>query len=423
MKSYFILSVFVFIACVSLSQDMDYTYDIIKELSSEKYFGRGYVNKGDSLASVFLANEFDDIGLDKYYDSFFQRYSTSINRYVEKPVFIFGDKELSLSNEFIAIPNSSEADGWYKLEWISANTLTNSRELKHFLKQNHSDSFICIDSTALNNDELYKFANVIFSENYIKSKGIIEGSAGLKFTARTKIEEYVHLQVKPDFINKDADSVYVKIQNDFVENYNTQNIIGYKKGITDSIIMFTAHYDHLGMVGDIMYPGANDNASGVSMVLNIAKYFAKEKKCNYTIVFALFSGEEAGLLGSKYMANNAPFDLSKVKALINFDMVGTGDDGIYMLNAKEYPKLENIFYEMNQNNKYFDVMNCTGATYSSDHASFYEKGVDAVFVYAAGDNQNYHLPQDTFSDLTFTEYKDIYQFSIDLVKKFKTNSN
>ena len=402
-----------------MSQDMDYTYKVIKELSSEKYFGRGYVNNGDSLASVFIANECELIGLSKYNNSFFQEYETSINSYLKIPELVFGDNVLTYAADFIAIPNSANADGWYKVKWVTANTLTNSWALKHFLNEKHSDEFICIDSTGLNNQELYKFANVVFSKNYIEAKGIIEGASSLKYTARTELKDHVHIQIKPNQIDINADSVYVKIENNFIESYKTRNVIGYKKGISDSIIMFTAHYDHLGMVGNVMYPGANDNASGVSMVLNLAKYFAKKKENYYTMVFALFSGEEAGLLGSKYMASNPPFDLSKIKILMNFDMIGTGDDGIYMLNAKEYPHIDSLFNKMNLKKKYFDVMHSSKATFSSDHASFFEKGVNAVFVYAAGNNQNYHQPEDKFTDLTFAEYKDIYKFCIDLSKKIK----
>jgi hypothetical protein len=419
MNKFLVLGFILIISVFSFAQDMDYTRQIIKELSSEKYFGRGYVNKGDSIASEFLAKEIQNIGLNSFTDSYFQEYITDINRFIEKPEFIFGDNELEIADDYIVIPNSKEVNGWFKIEWITANTLTNSWALKHMLSEEHPKSFICIDSTGLNNDELYKFANIIFSKNYIGAAGVIEASSHLKYTARTKIEDYVHIQIKPEFINPSVDSIYVKVENDFVRNYKTRNIIGYCEGKSDSIIMFTAHYDHLGMIGDIMYPGANDNASGVSMVLNLAKYFASIRKNYYTIIFALFSGEEAGLLGSEFMANNPPFDLSKVKVLMNFDMVGTGDDGIYMLNAKEYPELDTLFVQMNEKEKYFDVMNSSGATYSSDHASFYDKGVNAVFVYAAGNNDNYHQPQDKFEDLTFAEYENIYQFCIDLVNELK----
>lgn len=417
MKKLYIVFILIIASIFSYAQDMDYTYKIIKELSSEKYFGRGYVNKGDSLASVFLAEEFTKFKLDMYGEDYFQTYTTSINRYLEKPQMIFGDNELTLAEDFIAIPYSAEVEGWYQIEWITANTLTNSWALKHVLSIEHPNSFICIDSTGLNNEELYKFANIIFSKNYIGAAGIIEASSRLKYTAKTEIKETVLLQIKPEKIDPTADSVYVRIKNDFIEEYETRNIIGYKKGKSDSIVMITAHYDHLGMIDDVMFPGANDNASGVSMVLNLAEYYSNKRKTDYTMVFVLFSGEEAGLLGSEYMANNPPFELSKVKTMINFDMVGTGDEGVYMLNAKEYPELDTIMMDMNKDQKYFDVMHSSEATYSSDHASFYEKGVDAIFVYAAGNNGHYHQPQDKFEDLTFAEYKDIYQFVIDFVKK------
>ncbi|PLX06477.1 MAG: hypothetical protein C0596_18615 [Marinilabiliales bacterium] len=409
--------VIAIIAITVFGQDMKYTHKIIKELASEKYYGRGYVNRGDSLAAEFLSGQLSEIGLDNYNGTYFQRYTTNINRYLIKPQFGFNDSTLVIAEDFIAIPNSANVNGKYEIEWITERTLTNPWALKHFLKEDHPESFICIDSTGLNNEELYNFANIIFSKNYINAAGVIEASSHLKYTARTELKEYVHIQVKPEKINTKADSIFVNIKNDFIEDYETQNIIGYIEGKSDSIIMFTAHYDNLGMIDDIMYPGANDNASGVSMVLNLAKYYASKRKNDYTMVFVLFSGEEAGLLGSEYMAENPPFELSKVKILLNFDMVGTGDDGIYMLNAKEYPQVETLFNKMNEKQKYFDVMHCSGASFSSDHAPFYEKGVDAVFVYAAGDNSNYHQPLDKFEDLTFSAYKDIYKFCIDVVKE------
>ncbi len=418
MKSTFAFFALFFFSLSCIAQDMDYTNKIIKEICSTKYFGRGYVNNGDSIAASFLVGEFSNIGLKMYGDTYFQKYTTDINRFAEKPVFRFGDVELQVAKDFIVIPSSPDADGMFKIEWITSTTLTNQWVLRHFLSADHSDSFICIDSTALNNPELYAFANTIFAKNYIKAKGVIEGSGHLKFTARTKINDYISIQVKSDKIMPGVDSVYLKIKNDFVKDYSTQNIVGYLPGKSDSIVLITAHYDHLGMIGDIMFPGADDNASGVSMVLNLAKFYKKEKKLEYTMVFALFSGEEAGLLGSKYMAENPQFDLSKVKVMLNFDMVGNGEDGVYMFNAKEYPDVDTLMKKMNVNNEYFEKMTTTGATWSSDHASFFDKGIKAVFVYADSENSSYHQPEDVPADISLAAYKDIYRFVIDFVNKF-----
>ncbi len=418
MKNSLLIIAFLISGFSVLAQDMEYTRKIINEICSAKYYGRGYVNKGDSIAASFLGKEFSAIGLEMYGNTYFQPYTTDINRFAETPVFSFGGTDLVAAKDFIVIPSSPEADGKYKIEWITKETLTNQWVLRHFLSADHSGSIICIDSTGLNNPELYAFANTIFAKNYINAKGVIEGSEHLKYTARTKINDYISIQVKPGKILPETDSVYLKIKNDFVKDYKTQNIVGYLPGKSDSVVLIAAHYDHLGMMGDIMFPGANDNASGVSMVLNLAKHYKKEKKLKYTMVFALFSGEEAGLLGSKYMAGNPPFDLTKVKVMFNFDMVGTGDEGVYMFNAKEYPAVDTLMKEMNKDKEYFEVMTTTGATWSSDHASFFDKGVNAVFVYTDGDNSNYHQPEDIPADLNFAGYKDIYRFVIDFVQKF-----
>jgi hypothetical protein len=418
MKRFFLTLNILALVAGLFAQDMKYARNVIDEICSPKYYGRGYVNYGDSITAVYLSGEFKTIGLKTFGNSFYQEYTTDINRFAEKPVFGFDDNMLIPAKDFIVIPSSPEVDGKFKIEWITKTTLTNQWVLRHFLSEDHSGSFICIDSTALNNPELYAFANTIFAKNYINAAGVIEGSGRLKFTARTSIKNYVSIQVKPDKIVKDADSVYIKIENDFVENYKTRNIVGYLQGKSDSIILIGAHYDHLGMMGDIMYPGANDNASGVAMVLNLAQYYAAQKKLDYTIVFALFSGEEAGLLGSEYMAENPPFDLSKVKVMFNFDMVGTGEEGVYMFNAKEYPAVDTLMKQMNDDKKYFEVMNTTGATYSSDHASFFAKGINAVFVYTDGNNSNYHQPEDVPQDLNFAAYESVYKFVIDFVKRY-----
>jgi Zn-dependent M28 family amino/carboxypeptidase len=107
------------------------------------------------------------------------------------------------------------------------------------------------------------------------------------------------------------------------------NVVGAIRGIEspDTVVIFCAHYDHIGIENkliisekDSIYNGANDNASGVSLLIELAKYYATLKINRYTLVFIAFSGEELGLLGSEYAASH--MDQSFVHAVINFDMVG-----------------------------------------------------------------------------------------------------
>src|SRR5690606_19114705 len=102
---------------------------------------------------------------------------------------------------------------------------------------------------------------------------------------------------------------------------------------SDSMVVFTAHYDHLGGMGRrTFFPGANDNASGVSMVLNLARYY-KAHPPRHKTVFIFFAGEEAGLLGSAHLVKSGLLDLKKIRFLINLDLLGTGDDGIMVVNG------------------------------------------------------------------------------------------
>lgn len=401
---------FVTISNICLSQNLNYAKKIVDTLASEHFYGRGYVNRADSIAADFLKKEFKNIGLQKFEESYFQYYNININTINENPVLLFGEQDLLPAKDFVIIPNSPDIDEWVKICWIDKITLTNYWRFNHFFNSDKSDCFICLDSTVMNNPELFKFANLVFGKNIVEAKGIIESTDRLKYTARTYLSDYIHIQIKPEKINFGADSVYIKISNKFYNDYQTQNIIGYLEGQSDSIIMITAHYDHLGMMGNIMFPGANDNASGVALVLDLANHYAnKSELLNHNLVFVLFSGEEAGLLGSKYFADNPYFDLSLVKALINFDMVGTGEDGLAVFNAKEYPQYDILLAKINQEINLFENFRTSYAVYSSDHAPFHDKGVQAMFFYLAGNNENYHQPEDTFEDVSFYGYKDLFR--------------
>ncbi len=104
------------------------------------------------------------------------------------------------------------------------------------------------------------------------------------------------------------------------------NVIGVLKGKTkpNEIVIFSAHYDHLGLVSDgtdKVYNGANDDASGVTAVITLAKYFAAQNQNNRTIIFVAFTGEEIGGFGSKFFSDN--IDANKVVAMFNIEMIGT----------------------------------------------------------------------------------------------------
>ncbi|NOU59119.1 M28 family metallopeptidase [Marinifilum caeruleilacunae] len=398
------------VSFTSVAQDMDYTKKLVEKLSSKEFHGRGYVNKGDSIAAAYLSNEMKSIKLKGMTENYYQPYSISVNTFAKNTSLSLDGKELQPASEYVVNPNAKPGKGEAKLTWITKDILTNSYALGTFMKKDHSNSFLAIDSTGLNNPELYNFAQAMMKKNVFDAKGMVLINGKLKYSAKNKLVDFTTLLVKTDVISPEVKTIQYDIESKFIEDYKTQNLVGYIPGQTDTCIMFTAHYDHLGYYGDSMYPGANDNASGVAMVMNLAKYFkAKKKKPHYTLVFALFSAEEAGLLGSRHYVANPIFPLEQTKMVLNFDMVATGEKGIFVINGNMVPKEMDKFHAINKEKDYVFKMFGTGESSSSDHAPFHDKGVKAVFFYTHSDNADYHETTDTADKLSYKQFEGIFK--------------
>lgn len=190
-----------------------------------------------------------------------------------------------------------------------------------------------------------------------------------------------------------------------VSYVQSANVVGFLDNGSDKTIVIGAHYDHLGKgdqgssleansVGNI-HNGADDNASGTAGLIEIAKFYAKNKiKEKHNFLFVGFSGEELGLIGSKYYADNATIDLKSVNCMINMDMIGRyredkgltiGGWGTSSFWGKNIPQLA-----INQSVKY----NVDSAGIGpSDHTSFYLKNLPVLFFFT-GAHQEYHKPSD-----------------------------
>lgn len=400
----------VFISFNLYSQDMDYVKGIVKELSSLKYKGRGYVGKGDSIAAQRLALEFKKLKLSKVGSSYFQTYSISVNTFPFEPLLKFGNKKLEPTVDYVINAASPSVRGKYNLVHINNKVITDKKSLSAVLKKDLENSFIVFDTTGVKNKRLSTFVSNLVDLNPFKAKGVIKLSDKLIFSAKTYVSKYPIFIVKRDCYNKGIEDVGVDIQNKFVEEHITNNLISYIPGKQDSTIYFTAHYDHLGYLGSHRYPGALDNATGVAMVLELAKYFRKNvKRPKYNIAFVLFSGEEAGLKGSSYYVENPLFPLDKTMMVFNFDMVGTGNNGVGLFGMKEWPKENKLIQDLNTKKSYISSLKSTKAFRSSDQYPFYNKGVKAVHVYTHGEEQFYHTPKDKPDTVKYHEFSDLFK--------------
>ena len=240
----------------------------------------------------------------------------------------------------------------------------------------------------------------------------------LTWSVSSQVADYTGIEVVKGVVEKPL-SIELNVENQFIPDYKAANICGIVKGTLqpDSLIVFTAHYDHLGGMGSNTYfPGANDNASGVSLLLNMARHYAANP-APYSMAFICFAAEEAGLLGSRHFTEQPLIDLSSIRFLINLDMVGTGETGITVVNATQYPKEFALLNQINDAHEYLVKINARGKAANSDHYFFTEKGVPAFFIYTTGGIKAYHDVNDQPGSLPLTAYNNLFKLLVDFNSK------
>ena len=174
------------------------------------------------------------------------------------------------------------------------------------------------------------------------------------------------------------------------------------------------------MGSETYFPGANDNASGISLLLNLARYYGAHPQ-PYSIAFICFAGEEAGLLGSKYFTEHPLVPLKNIRFLLNTDLAGTGEDGITVVNATEFPKEFALLNEVNDQQHLLKKINVRGKAANSDHYFFTEKGVPAFFFYTMGGITAYHDVLDKSATLPLNEHEDLFKLVVGFNNKLMGN--
>jgi hypothetical protein len=372
----FILPFFIFCYTGISAQDLAFGRKMVDTLTSPYFWGRGYTHDGMGKAAGFLASEFKSYNLEPLDGkSFFQHFSYPVNSFPGKMEVSINGNELIPGKDFIVAPETKgiKADG--KLIQKDSVTFINSEE-----------------------------------------KLIVHLDDKLTMELSPEVAAYSMINIDKRSLTGIPLSFKVNIENKFLKNFKTENICAVVKGTNkpDSFIFITAHYDHLGGLGkDTYFPGANDNASGVSLLLNLAHYYAKHPQ-PYSIGFILFAGEEAGLIGSKYYTENPIIPLKKIRFLVNTDLAGTGEEGITVVNATEFPKEFAMMNEVNDEAKLLVKINPRGKAANSDHYFFTEKGVPSFFFYTLGGIKAYHDVFDKASTLPLNEHENLFK----LILKF-----
>ena len=364
------------LSATCFAQDSLYVRKTVNVLSSPAMWGRGYTKDGMKKAADFLSSEYKKVGLVPMGKDFKQAFSFPVNTFPGKMLVEINGKVLRPGKDFI-ISNASPS-------------ITQSGALQK------------IDST-----------------HFIVNPNLkVELKDKLTWSVATEVSKETTIEVNRKNFTGIPKQIKVEIENQFIENFQAANVCGFVKGTKypDSILMITAHYDHLGGMGRSTYfPGANDNAAGVATLLSLASYY-KANPQPYSIGFICFAAEEAGLIGSRYFVETPLIPLSSIKFLINLDLVGTGESGMTVVNASVYPKAFSLLNKINDEQKLISKINPRGKAANSDHYFFTEKGVPAFFIYTQGGPTAYHDVFDQPETLPLTEYKDLFKLIVNFNK-------
>ncbi|MEO7214471.1 M20/M25/M40 family metallo-hydrolase [Mucilaginibacter sp.] len=365
-----LLTLFLFATQFTHAQDIKFARKMVDTLTSKYFWGRGYTNDGMGKAADFISAQLKSYGVKPMSGkTYLQDFSYPVNTFPGKVDVAINGVALVPGKDFLVTPDSKGVKGEGKLT---------QQDSTHFIDQ----------------------ANRI----------IVTLENKLTWSSEQTMLDYTVIQLDKKLQTTLPQTIKADIENKFNPSFKTGNICGVVKGTVkpDSIIVFTAHYDHLGGMGSKTYfPGANDNASGVTQVLSLAKYYGEHPQ-PYTVAFIFFAGEEAGLLGSKHFTEHPLIDLKNIRFLINLDLEGTGIEGITVVNASVFPKEFALLKQVNEKGNYLVKVDSRGKAANSDHYFFSEKGVPAFFMYTLGGIKAYHDIYDISATLPLNEYEDMF---------------
>ena len=295
-----------------------------------------------------------------------------------------------------------------------------------------------ISIVSCNNNISYE--NRIFDDiNYLadnKLEGRQTGSKGEQIAADYIADRFKVLKIDAkgtnsyfqDFSFNKSSNPHEQVTFEDTDNENqifSKNVIGFIDNGAKNTVVIGAHYDHLGYggqgslyVGKEIHNGADDNASGTALMLDLANQL-KFDNFNNNYLFIGFSGEEMGLLGSNYFVKNPTIDLSSINYMINLDMVGRlkEDKSLAIYGVGTSP----IFKQtINSNNDSFNIIENESGVGPSDHTSFYINDIPVLHFFT-GQHADYHKPSDDPDKINYEGVKEISDYIFSLISDLNDN--
>ena len=397
--------------------------DEIAILCSDELAGRGYVDEGHKKAAEYLAGRFREMGLKPVVKSgslgekqYFQAFPIRINLAMTASLKI-GEQELSVGSDFIV--NRFSGSGQIEDKVVDLGFGLNPKKYKK--TSGRIALFRAGFPPEIANDSEKKEAFKDLARPIDRISAILlSHPAGIivvqeKLTAAFTRETagLPIVEVRADALPRQLKAASLAVTSG-IRSIRSQNVIGMVQGsqFADSVVIISAHYDHLGKQGDAVFAGANDNASGTTMMLSMAAYFA-DHPLPYSLMFVGFGGEETGLIGSAYYVNESPVvPLTQTKFILNLDLMGNGIDGIMAVGGKDYPDYFDMLVEENEELQSVPKVRSRKNAPNSDHYFFLKNGVPGFFIYTLGGPPHYHDVNDNASTIELSKYVEVRELLI-----------
>lgn len=426
-KLYWILTVMLITPKVFGQES--YFQQVLKEITSPKYAGRGYTNQGMDKAAQYLAAEYKKLGLKSYGEDYYQEVQFPVN-VIHHAYLKLNGKQLKYGKDFILKPSSQPIKEHTIKEFY---TFPTQAYIESFISKEKTIAFIEKDHSAQKGKHIILpplTTKVDSIQQYYKQwaniyeKDELKNCAIFRFTSDSLIASVSQRQanvtefiIKSKYYTPELKIEDFGVDAEFNPSFSFKNIIGYIEGENnDSTIIVSGHYDHLGQVGTSIFAGASDNGSGTAMVLELANYFVKHKP-KYRIAFMLFGAEEAGIVGSYHYVNHPLFPLNEIKFLVNLDIMGAGEDGIQVVNGTKYKKEFEQMVQINKKNQFLKEIKVRGESCNSDHCPFDKNGIASFFIYTLGGKGNYHNIYDTYENLDLSNSEKVKNLLIRFIKQ------
>lgn len=418
-----LVGLFLLFPALLLAQQADMTIARrhIDTLCSATMAGRGYLHEGHLKAAYYLRDQFAAFGLKPISadSGYFQPFSYPLNVTHQFSVAINGQAlapgKSCITNRFSGSGNvqGKITDLGYALD--VSQTQPGSLKGKIALYRPGWP-----DSIANNAEARKRYAAI--GEPQLRLQRVIDAEPAAiilvqqKLTAGFALEqtempivEVLAADLPAEKLRKAA--VRTDVRLDYIKSHNVIGVLPGRR--TDSLMLVTAHYDHLGMQGEALFPGANDNASGTTMLLEMARIMAKNQP-EFTTLFIAFGAEECGLLGSAHYVRHpaGAKSLQQIRFVLNLDLMGNGDKGMTAVAAKEFPAWYGRAKALNDSLQVVPELKMRANAPNSDHYFFAKSGIPALFFYTEGGPPHYHDVNDTAANLLMSRFAPLCELFI-----------